>query len=128
MRTCPTCRYKHPMIIIQIPIFIVKPHDSNAVLSCWLFSFSNFTMQRKQRSPPTGGRGLSEMKFLLKFMRLRFYSNIFAKDYLLSVQLFLCEFMKSVCFIFIHDLFELIGIVCFQISYLIGQPCVANSM
>ena len=73
MRTCPTCRYKHPMIIIQIPIFIVKSHDSNAVLSCWLFSFSNFTMQRKQRSPPTGGRGRRKMILVDKFSFCRPY-------------------------------------------------------
>ena len=61
MRTDPTCSPKHPIILIQVPIFIIKSHDSNAVLSCWLFSFSNFTMQRKQIPPPTGGRGLRKM-------------------------------------------------------------------
>ena len=36
--------------------------------------------------------------------------------------------MKSVCIIFLHDVFELFRIVRFQISHLISQPSVANSM
>ena len=63
-------------------------------------------VQRKQRPPPTGGRGLKKIHY-----QKNFGEDLFAEQQII---------MKSVCFIFIHDLFELIGIVCFQISHLIG--------